>query len=289
VEPGAGTSTAIGTSYLPLPQFWMYPALDCFWTTAELLSLFPMSQITTTKILFVLTGLFALMDLGALFWRRLPRDVPWFTTYLFVVVIKQIAGGYLFFNEMWVAVKYTTWAFAAIVLVLGSMVMFESMGIALAEYPTVRGWGKKALIAIGIASVIAAACFVPYGIRESDSFMLAVNLAMRSARMVQLAMLIGFFGFATYLGLAFRGLQFGVLLGFGLYLTVTLSCYALRLYRGTSVAFAIVVIDCVGYFLVMLLWLRYIVREKPHQARPLPPSAGSELEEWNRALEWQSR
>jgi hypothetical protein len=246
-----------------------------------------MSRIQIYTLLYCLTGLLGAVNAYFLFRRRLHRESPWFVAYLMTLILDEVIGGSLFqFVEEPVyafVYYYTSWMFNAWLLVFSSMFIIEGIRNALVNYGAVRKWGRNVLTLIGVGVLFVAIWSLPYGAEHSDQYMKVTHLAMRSARMVQLSVIVAFFLISSYLALAWRHYQFGVLLGFGLYAAVSLSCETFLAQMGFQVGFKTMVVDCIAYLLTLVMWLGYIVRTEP-KPPTLPPSATKDLDQWNEAL-----
>ncbi len=243
-----------------------------------------MSQRETLIFLFWLTGLAASVDAFFLFRRRINHEVPWFAVYLVVVIIKQAVYCCLYLYARPFYLYYISKAFEAAVLVLSSMFIIEAVRNLLVDYPTIRRWGRSALIGVAISLLLLSILILPYGSENSELSMKIIHLPMRSARMIQLGVIVALFGLASYLGLGWRHYQFGLLLGFGLYVAVSLSCEAYVTQMGRSVGWKIMLVDCYAYICTLILWLIYVLRADLKCPPNLPPSASKDLDGWGEAL-----
>lgn len=238
----------------------------------------------TWEVLFVLTGLLAFLNTLLLFRRRLHREMPWFAVYLITVVVDQIIGWYVFTRYAYFVFFFVGWAFQGTIFLLGTMLIIEAMRNTLSEYPLVRRWGRNVLIATGILLIVVAAWSIPYGAEHATSYAKVALLAMRCIRLIQLGVIVVFFAFAKFLALRWQTYQVGILLGFGFYLAVSLSCSAVVAYGGNSVGFVSMVIESTGYLLTLLMWLVFIGRHEPRGTLPMPLSSSKDLDEWSNAL-----
>ena len=249
------------------------------WGTLALM----MTRLQTLNLLYCLTGLLAFLDLFFLFRRRFHREVPWFAIYLATIVVNEALCDYLCFYRRpywWGA----GWVFNGVAVLLGSMFTIEAIRNALVNYPTVLGWGKRLLVAVALALLLLTILLLPFGSENTNVYMKITNVAMRSARMIQLGVILVFFAFTSYLALSWRHYQFGILLGYGLYVCVSLSIAAYTAKESSPVSWNTMLIESASYLLTLLTWLIYILRAEPRPPTNLPPSAGEHLEEFKAAL-----
>jgi hypothetical protein len=244
-----------------------------------------MSELQTIIVLFWLTGLLACCNVFLLFRRRLHRDVPWFAVYLITVVINEVVCGYLYQCVQplfyW---YYIGWIFQGTAVVLGSMFTIEVIRNALVDYPTVRHWGQNILIGVAVALLFLAIITLPYGSEKSGRYIKATTTVVRSARMIQLGVIVVFFAFTSYLALSWRRHQVRILLGYGLYVSVSLAAAAYSSQMGPDVGWKTMLIDADAYLLTLLGWLVCMFRTEPKAPLNLPPSASKDLARWNEAL-----
>lgn len=209
------------------------------------------------------------------------REVPWFAIYLVLVLTHVVVDGYLFNVHPKYFYFFIGWIFQGAGVVLELMVTMEAMRNVLVDYPTIRKWGRKALPVVGIALLFLAVSAVPYGPRNPDVYAEAVHLTMRSARIIQVGLIVAFFALTRYLALPSRHYQFGILLGLGLYVSASLACEAYIVQ--VQLVWAGLLIDSFAYLTTLLIWLTYIYREEPSLPPP-PVSSHSDLDSWSVAL-----
>ncbi len=244
-----------------------------------------MSQLQTVVLLYWLTGLLAACDVLLLFWRRLHRDIPWFAVYLITVVINEIVCDYfcqyvqpLFY---W---YYIGWIFQGTAVVLGSMFTIEVIRNALGDSPIIRQWGRNLLIGVSVALFIFVIITWPYGSENSGPYMKVTSTVMRSARLIQLGVIVVFFAFASYLALSWRRYQVRILLGYGLYVSVSLAAAAYMAQMGPHVGWKTMLIDADAYILTLVGWFFCMLRTEPNAPPSLPPAAAKDLVGWEDAL-----
>jgi hypothetical protein len=243
-----------------------------------------MSQYEIVVLLYWSFGILASLNVFFLFRRRLYREVPWFVTYMLAVVANQVIDDYLLLYVRPPYFYYGAWAFQGVMVVLGLLFNIEAIRNALVDYPTVRRWGTNAIVVVALALTVVALCMLPYGSENANKYMKVTQIAMRSARMIQLGVIVAFFSFTSYLALGWRHYQVGILLGYGLYVATSLAGSAYVAQMGPSVGWRMTLLDSYAFLCTLILWLVYIVRTKPAVPRELPLSASTDLDGWNEAL-----
>jgi hypothetical protein len=242
-----------------------------------------MSQRETINFIFFLTGLLGLSNATLLVRRRLFREVPWFATYIALVLAHVVVDGYLFNVDPMITYYYIGWIFQGAGVVLEMMITIEVMRNILVDYPTVRRLGRHALIAAGVTFLLIAISVLPYGSEHSGLYMKVTHLTMRSARLIQVGLIVAFFALARYLALAAKQYQFGILLGLGLYVSASLSCEAYVTQVGPTLEWGGMLIDSFAYLITLLLWLICLYRQEPKLPQ-LPASTNADLDGWNATL-----
>jgi hypothetical protein len=163
------------------------------------------------------------------------------------------------------------------------MFMIEAIQNALAAYSSVRRWARNVIIVAAVALLLVAILVLPYGTENADQYMKVTHVAMRSVTMIQAGVLVVFFAFSRYLALSWRNYQFGILIGYGLYVSVRLAGHASMAQGGRQVAWTVMLVNSFAYLCTLLVWLIYILQQEP-KVLPPPPESGKELDEWTRAL-----
>ncbi len=244
-----------------------------------------MSKPQIFHALYWITFLFVSTVAFFVFRRRLHKEVPWFATYLLLIAVDEAVSDYVLMFVGPVEWWYVSWFFGGCLVVLGSMFTIEGIRNQLVDYPTIRSWARNILIIAVLLFAVLAVLLVPYGSEHTAEQMKFVQVSMRTARFIQLSVLVVFFAFAAYLSLSWKHYQIGILLGYGLYVAVDLSCTAFIAQAGREVAWRITLIQSWTFILVLLLWLRYIIKVEPRSSLPLPGSSSEDLDRWNHALE----
>lgn len=233
--------------------------------------------------------------------RRLYRELPWFTTYIFYIAVYTAVFYWVFY---WVSTTrprmplafYCYWIGNIINQFIAFMVIIEVFRNLVREHDSVRKFGVRALIVIGAVVCLIAILVMPYGSQLEKSTMMrqmahGMLVLQRSIRIVQIGLLVTIFAFGSYLALSWRNYNFGIALGYGLYASVNLVSSVATEYLGAlrfkdaTVANSVTLIDGLAYKLTLVLWMTYLWRADRGQPTQLPPAGGdSDLEDWNEAL-----
>lgn len=242
---------------------------------------------TQSHILLSIFGMMiALGSAGCffLFRRRLQREVPWFTVYLITLIVQSVVSIVLIKSAPLYVWYYVAWSFAGLDLTFEYMFTVEGIRNMLVDYPTVRSWVRNILLTVAAVFVIVALISIPYGADQPNVYMKVTHVAVRSIRIIQVALLLSFFAVASYLGLSWKNYQFGILLGFGLYACTNLACEAYVAQVGASVGWKVNMIDSFSTICMMLIFLVYLSKADPSPPFSAHPQTANELDAWDRAL-----
>jgi len=235
-------------------------------------------------ILWLVSPLFQVGVLVALFRRGLYKDHPYFFNYTifqvlsvtFLLVVQRSVSLYpLYFYGYWVS--------AAIGIVISFAVLQEIFKEAFRPYEALRDlsiilfrWSALVLLLMGGMWAITTI--------HSDGrepMMTVILLAERSVRLMQCGLVFFLLLFSEYLGISRRHVLFGIALGFGLYASVNMLVATGMSHPSILHASVLRRINCAAYDLATLIWLGYSL---------LAPSRSTALAairspEWNSALE----
>jgi hypothetical protein len=240
---------------------------------------------------------FLLMAVGfVLFRRRLYRELPWFTTYIFYIAVYTCVFYWVStIRPRMPLAFYCYWGGNIINQFIAFMVIIEVFRNLVREHKSVRKFGITALIVIGALVLLVAILMAPYGSQVQKNTIIsqmahAMLVLQRSIRIVQIGLLVAIFAFGSYLALSWRNYNFGIALGYGLYASVNLVSSVVSEYLGvhrlgTTVANTVNLLDGLAYKLTLILWMTYLWRADRGQPTQLPPSGGDkDLQDWGDAL-----
>ena len=226
--------------------------------------------------------------------RRLYRELPWFTVY--VVYVTAYTSIFFWVNSFRSQTVdfFVYWGGNVINQFIAFFVIIEVFRNCVQGHDSVRKTGVTLLVVIAILAFIIVLSLAPFGSQFDRNFVRSqlshdLTVLQRSIRVIQLCLLIGIFGFSSYLGLTWRNYNFGIALGYGLYASVNLVTSVAWEYLGARKMFNgvryVTVVDGLAYKLTIILWITYLWRADRGLPNQPPPSSGSaELEEYTEAL-----
>lgn len=196
--------------------------------------------------------------LVAMLSRQLARVFPVFFSYLFIVVLREVALLFLRYNTNLYSLVYWSGDGLAVLLSLG--VILEVLRFLVQPFrfliPLLRAtWilgGIAALGAIGIYMLSA-------GGTEADRILESIVLAERSTRLLQVLLLIVVIALLSRLGLTWNQYSTGIVAGFGLYSGLDLAIleFGTHLHSLTNQHF--VLLRPAAYNLAVFIWAGYFL------------------------------
>jgi hypothetical protein len=216
--------------------------------------------------------------------RHLQGKMPWFTTYVVYMLVRECV-----FYPLWewgdkVLMFYIAWGLEAGAAILMTAFMMEIISQVFAEYEAATKLGRNALLVVGFILILIAMSTIGRGAHHSSALMKIIMVTERSVRIVHLGIIVAFFGVVRYLALSLRQHQFGILVGYGFYAAINLAVAALIAEVGPSVGYRTFFIDAITFICMFLIWISYLSKEEPIAPKK-PPSVGpDELDGYKDAL-----
>jgi hypothetical protein len=162
-------------------------------------------------------------------------------------------------------------------------VVFELVGHFVRPYPFLRFLLRALSVAGVIAGALALALLIwgksPSG---ADLAFEWIILQERSARFLQVCLLIVAIAMMSRLRLTWHHYSLGIAAGFGVYSALDLILLELRAHLHVVTDTAFVLLRPAAYNLGVLIWAFYFLR--PQSGNPVDRLPGSDLENWNDAL-----
>ena len=124
-------------------------------------------------------------------------------------------------------------------------------------------------------------CFGPRGQTEGRAFEWIILLE-RSARFLQVCLLIVAIALMSRLGLTWHNYSVGIAAGFGVYAALDLALLELRAHLHVLSDAAFVLLRSAAYNLGVAIWAFYFLR--PQGGKPVGGLPGTDLANWNNAL-----
>jgi hypothetical protein len=209
--------------------------------------------------------------------------MPWFTIYISHQIISTVILYRLYGLRDPVTYFFVAWGFEGLTITLGFMVILDTFRTSFAQYESIRRLGTRLFILAAVLSVVVALILLPYGTNTSATMMKFLWLSERSLRIIQLSLLVTMFALSSYLALSWRHHIFGIALGYGLYASVNLACYAALAYLGMKAGPKMSLLDSGAYCCAVAIWLTYLLQREP-KGPGLPATVSQDLSEWSEAL-----
>ena len=170
---------------------------------------------------------------------------------------------------------------AAIVLALG--VVFEISWHFIRPYPFLRLFLRVLWISAVVAAAAALAMLLwTKGPAGTDLALEWIILTERSARFLQVCLLIVAIALMSRLGLTWQNYSVGIAAGFGVYAALDLALLELRAHLHAVTDTAFVLMRSAAYNLGVAIWTFYFLR--PQGGKPVGGLPGTDLANWNDAL-----
>jgi hypothetical protein len=161
------------------------------------------------------TGL-KLLLCGLVFYRRLYRRLPFFSTYA-ALLVGEVAVVWWVYRKWGFLSRqawYTYWSAALVVLLARALVVAELCWTSLRNYPAIWSLGRKLLllvatVVLGYAGIMA--------IKSSSPVSAFVLTAEQGLEVSLMAVLVALLGFAARYKVALGALRRGIVIGLGIY------------------------------------------------------------------------
>jgi len=212
-------------------------------------------------------------------WRGLARAFPLFFSYTVLVPARDLI--HLLFPYPGNRYSFVFWWGDALAILLSLGVIFEVLWQVFRPYPFLRFVFKLFWIAAGVATA-SALTLLPTGPRGADRVLESIMLMERSARVLQLGLLIFLISFMSRLGLTWYHYAVGVAAGFGIYSALDLALLEFRglVHSVSDTTFAL--LSSGAYNLAVVVWASYILKTRPET--PVDSLPSSDLGYWNDTL-----
>jgi hypothetical protein len=215
----------------------------------------------------------------AILWRGLFRAFPLFLAYTVLVPARDLI--LLLFPYPGNRYSLVFWWGDAIAILLSLGVIFEVLWHVFRPYPFLRFVFKLFWIVAGVATA-SALTLLRTGPRGADRVLESIILMERSARVLQLCLLIFLISFMSRLGLTWHHYAVGVAAGFGTYSALDLALLESRelVHSVTDTTFAL--LSSGAYNLAVVMWAFYFLKTRQETSVDSLPS--SDLANWDDTL-----
>jgi hypothetical protein len=213
--------------------------------------------------------------------RRLAGQFPVFFIYNLLVPARDIALYFLPYPSD----PYSTvfWWGEAATTVLEQGIIIENTWHFVRPYPFLRGFLKVLGVVGMVASAVAVAMvFRTHGPAGADRLLEWILLTERSARFLQVSLLIVAIAMMSRLGLSWRHYSLGITAGFGVYAALDLVLLELRAHLHVLSDDTFVLLRSAAYNLGVLIWTFYFVW--PQGGSSVDRLPGTDLANWNNTV-----
>jgi hypothetical protein len=213
--------------------------------------------------------------------RVLVGQFPFFFSYTVLLPVRDVTLYFLPQSSNRYSTVFWWGEAAAIVLALG--VIFEISWHFIRSYPFLRLFLRVLWISAVVASAAALAMLLwtkgPVG---TDLALEWIILTERSARFLQVCLLIVAIAFMSRLGLTWQNYSVGIAAGFGVYAAVDLALLELRAHLHAVTVTGFVLMRSAAYNLGVVIWAFYFLR--PEGGKPVGGLPATDLANWNDTL-----
>ena len=217
--------------------------------------------------------------------RKLTATLPVFSAYTVFELVRTCALLWLALTGPHHGVGYAQvfWMTELVDVALSFSVLRELYREFFREYEGLRRLGTLlfrwcAVVLLAVATVLALT-----GPANGPHIAKTLLVIDRSVAFLQTGLLLVLFVFASYFGLGWRKVVFGIAAGFGLYGSMQLATVTIQSHFGATNA-ALALIEVGSYDCALLIWLSYLLAPKKVSSKPIARVTSTELEDWNHAL-----
>ncbi len=241
------------------------------------------SRLFTSVFWFLPLALQCAIAVGMIF-RRLVRQFPFFFTYTVFLPARDLVLASLPYGEN----RYSTifWWGDAIAILLALAVIAEIVFHLIRRYSFLR-FLLKALVIAAVVAVLAALAMLLWakGPAGADLVLEWIILTERSARFLQVCLLITAIALMSRLGLTWQNYSLGIAAGFGLYAALDLILLELRAHLHAVTDSSFVLLRSAAYNLGVLIWAFYFLL--PRGGGTVKRLPDTDLAQWNDELTQQ--
>jgi hypothetical protein len=210
------------------------------------------------------------------------RPLAWFFAFCCAEALNTPLVYLVWLNGSRSKFYYTAWSAEAISVVLATGVIVTIFRQMFIGYEGIRRLAIVLFWVVVVALLVIAVATTPYGNQGLGYISQVTVVPERGLRMIQLGLILFIFAFSSYLGLTWKAQNFGIALGFGIFVIADMLALAVSAEYGPHadhiVNTARIAIDGV----ITVIWATYLLRSKYRPPDSTPQS--DELDKWNGAL-----
>ena len=164
------------------------------------------------------------MGIGIFMYRRgILRQFKFFFAYILTQIVTFAMVFPAYYWQSYSAAFYLSWAFNAISVTFGFLVIHEVFVDVFRAFHTLRDLGTVLFKWAGLVMLLVAAVVsVSTNSSQVAPWMQAIVTSQRCVRMIQVGMMLFLLFFAHYVGVSRRQYSFGIALGFGSFAVIEL-------------------------------------------------------------------
>lgn len=213
--------------------------------------------------------------------RRLVGQFPFFFSYTLLLPVRDFTLSFLPNpGDRYASVFF--WG-EAVAILFSLAIVFEIGWHFVQRYPFLKLFLRVLWISALVAGAVSLALlFWTKGSGGTDVVLEWITLSERSARFLQLCLLIVASATMSRLGLTWRDYSLGIAAGFGVYAALDLVLLELRGHLHVLGDSAFVLLRSAAYNLGVLIWAFYFLR--PLDGIPVERLPGNNVANWNETL-----
>jgi hypothetical protein len=214
-------------------------------------------------------------------WRGLVRTFPLFFAYTVLVPSRDVILLLLLPNSGNTYSMVFWWGDAAAIL-LSLGVVVEILLHLFRPYPFLRFVFRGIWIVAIIATASALAMFKANNPKGDEALFQSIILMERSARILQVCLLIFLISLMSRLGLTWQHYSLGIAAGFGIYSALDLVLLQFRSHLNSVPEAAFALLGSAAYNLAVIIWAFYFLKVRTEGSVERLPS--TDLANWDDAL-----
>jgi multisubunit Na+/H+ antiporter MnhF subunit len=214
--------------------------------------------------------------------RKLAGVFPVFFTYTVLVPAHDVA--LLFCRYPGAVYSRIYWWGEAGAILLGIGVVFEIIWHLVRPYSFLRALAFRLVAAVAIVALVFALMMLRFadGPTQADRILESIILLDRSARLLQVCLLITLTLLMSRLGLTWHHYSLGIAAGFAIYSALDLVLLELRVHLHVAGNSTFVLLRPLAYNFAAIIWCFYFVSS--WAAKPVKHLPQTDLAQWNDAL-----
>ena len=226
-----------------------------------------------------------LLQMGILWQMRrrgLHRDFRFFFFYIGFILVKDLllTAIYAFAHPAYI---WAYWFGEAAAIALSLMVLEEVVCNALRPFENLRRIGMGIFVVAALVAIGAAAASALAPGEDKNALAVAILVMLRGVRVLQVILLLSLIALSSVLRISWRDQGFGIMLGFGVFVSLELAVVAVRAYAGESAEALLRIMSPASFLGAQLVWAYYATRSVPAMVASAVPAATAES--WNQAMQ----